>query len=126
MNNNNRKEYRYSTCILNPERAYVEIDTGIKIRGSIVDLSAGGLAFEISGQGDEIRAVDRFKDYSIEIVIDSFRIVTGVQKVWGFFKDLDPGAVYLSGVRFETISNDDRLKLYGVIERIRDISLSGS
>lgn len=126
MNNGNRKEYRYSTCILNPERAYVEIGTGTKIRGSILDLSAGGLAFEIYGPGDEIRAFDRLKDYSIEIVIDSLKIVTGVQKVWGFFREPEPDAVYLSGVRFETISNDDRLKLYGVIERIRDISLAGS
>lgn len=126
MINGNRKEHRYSTCIFNPERAYVEIDTGIKIRGNIVDLSAGGLAFEISGTGDEIKAVDGLRDYSIGIVVDSLKIVAGVQKVWGFFKDLDSGSVYLTGIRFDTISNDDRLKLYGVIERIRDISLSGS
>ncbi|HPS57406.1 MAG TPA: PilZ domain-containing protein [Spirochaetota bacterium] len=126
MNNGNRKEHRYSTCILNPERAYVEINTGIIIRGSIVDLSAGGLAFEISNPGDEISAVDKAKGYSVEIVIDSLKIVTAVQKVWGFFKNSDSESVYLSGVRFETISNDDRLKLYNVIERIRDISLSGS
>lgn len=126
MINGNRKEHRYQTSVFNPERAYIEIDTGIKIRGNIVDLSAGGLAFEISGPGDDIKAVDGFRNYSIEIVVDNLKIVAGVHKVWGFFKNMDPVSVYLTGIRFETISNDDRLKLYGVIERIRDISLSGS
>lgn len=126
MNNGGRKEHRYAACILNPERAYIEIDTGVKIRGNIIDLSAGGLAFEISGPPEEIRAADSIKNYSIEIVIDSLRIVAGVQKAWGFFQNSDSGSVYLSGVRFDTISKDDRLKLYSVIERIRELSLSGS
>ena len=124
--NNSRKERRYSTCLLNPERAYIEIDTGIKIRGKIIDLSAGGLAFEVSGNEAEIRAVDMNRDYFIELVIDSLKIVSGVQKVWSIQKKGESGFLYLSGVRFGIISNDDRLKLYSVIERIRDISLSGS
>lgn len=126
MNNGSRKEHRYPAGILSPERAYVEISTGIKTRGYILDLSAGGLAFEISGPGEEMQDFNRLKNYTVEIVIDSLRIVSGVQKVWGFFKEVDPESVYLSGVRFESLSNDDRLKLYEVIERIRDISLSSS
>ena len=124
--NNSRKERRYSTCLLNPERAYIEIDTGIKIRGRIIDLSAGGLAFEVSGNEAEIRAVDMNRDYFIELIIDSLKIVSGVQKVWSIQKKGESGFLYLAGVRFGIISNDDRLKLYSVIERIRDLSLSGS
>ncbi|HQO40172.1 MAG TPA: hypothetical protein PK986_06870 [Spirochaetota bacterium] len=126
MNNGSRKELRYSASILNPDRVYVEIDTGVKMRGNIIDLSAGGLAFEITGEGDGLRDLDRLRDYSMVIVIDSLRIVAGVQKVWGFFRDLEPGQLYLSGVSFGNVSSDDRLKLYGVIERIRDLSLTGS
>lgn len=126
MNKGSRKEHRYSAGILNPDRAFVEIEAGEKRRGNIVDLSAGGLAFEISVRGDEMQAVESLRDYSMEIVIDSLRISAVVRKVWGFARDLGPESVYLTGVSFNNISSDDRLKLYDVIERIRDISLSGS
>jgi len=126
MNNGNRKDLRYSASMLNADNVYVEIDIGVRMRGNIIDISAGGLAFKITGDDDGLRHLDRLRDYAMVIVIDSLRIVAGVQKVWGFFRDLKPGQMYLSGVSFDDVSNDDRLKLYSVIERIRDISLAGS
>lgn len=126
MNNGNRKELRYSAGVLNSDSVYVEINIEVSMRGNIIDLSTGGLSFKITGDDDELRLLDRLRDYSMVIVIDSLRIVAGVQKVWGFFKDLKPGQLYMSGVSFGDVSNDDRLKLYSVIERIRAISLAGS
>ncbi len=123
---NDRKERRYSTYLMNPERAFVDIDAGIKIRGRIYDLSAGGLSFEVQGSDLEFQAVERAKDYFIEIVIDSLRIVSGVRRAWSVIRNGDSGPVYISGVRFEIMSSDDRLKLYRVIESIRSASTAGS
>lgn len=116
-----RKEHRYSTYLMNPQRAYIEIDAGKKIRGRITDLSAGGLAFELRGTSSEIQAVDRMREYFIEIVIDSMHIISGVQRVWGLVKTVDSDEVFFSGVKFEILSGEDRLRLYSVIDKIREM-----
>ena len=117
-----RKEHRYSTYLMNPERAYIDIDAGIKIRGRITDLSAAGLSFEISGSQAEIQAVSSTRDYFIEIVIGSVRIISGVQRVWGIVKSAETGDIYISGVKFEILSGEDRLRLYSIIEKIREMT----
>lgn len=117
-----RKEHRYSTFLMNPERAYIDIDAGIKIRGRITDLSAAGLSFEISGSQAEIQAVNSTRDYFIEIVIGSMHIISGVQRVWGIVKSMESGDVYISGVKFEILSGEDRLRLYSIIEKIREMT----
>lgn len=110
---------------MNPEIAYVEIDAGIRARGRITDLSAGGLAFEVSGTAMEVRAVEKVDNYFIELVIDNLKIVSGVQKAWSVIKTEGSSGILLSGVRFEIMSGEDRLKLYNVLEKIRSMPPAG-
>jgi len=119
---NNRKEKRYSTYLMNPGRAFIEIDAGRIIRGRITDLSAGGLSFETGCSREELSLMEDMKEYSMVIVIGTTRIVSGVKKVWAFVEKSEEGTVFVSGVKFEKMSNPERLNLYSIIEKVRAMS----
>ena len=98
------------------EYVTVEIDGIDNLKGTVSDISAGGLSFIIEIGNNEFNP-GRF--LFIRINFARFVINAEVEKRWGLVKDKENRKVYTAGVSFKVISNEDRLKLNEIIEYFR-------
>lgn len=117
------------TAIYNPVGGInpcVEIEGENRPRGVISELSTGGMSFwlDLKEPGDELDT-DR-KHFFIRLNINGDTVMMEAELIWSITGGDEAGRVQSVGVRFALISNEDRLKLNEIIEKLRTYSVAGS
>jgi hypothetical protein len=120
-----RKDNRFYLSEADPsldERdVYVELDVNGIIRGSAVDISVFGLGLVIHEINE--RQIENFRTMN-EVFIKLFMgpevILLGVKSVWNRLLSESGNMVFKSGVKINIISPEDKLKLSGLIEKMRN------
>jgi hypothetical protein len=91
------------------------------LKGSLTDLGPGGFGIEIFGlSGSQVEMINNLDTYMITIYFDSGSIMAGVKNVWHSVTFKGGSMSLRCGVSIDVISPEDRLKLSGIIGKIRD------
>lgn len=121
-------EYRkYTRYGLNepsePEELSLEIELDPPVLGKPSDISLSGLGFEFSGLTFlQMEAIKSIGSFFLKLNFGSAHFLVSVSKVWEIADQLDGKFRVRGGVRFDLMSGEDRVKLSGFIEKIRNSS----
>jgi hypothetical protein len=120
-----RKAARYpvsDTGGLHPDLAGLSCDFDFdrKLKGMLVDVSLGGFGLEIRDiTGTQVEDYKARDNYIITIYFGTDSMIADVKNVWNRVL-FDQGRMVLKGgASIDIISTEDRLKLSGIIEKIR-------
>jgi hypothetical protein len=120
-----RKTPRYNLYDIEgrqPDEGYIHcrFDFDPNLNGRVVDLGLGGFGIEIHDlTGTQAEKVQKQDTYILTIYFGKEIIMTDVKNVWNRVI-FDQGKMFLKGgVAVNIISPEDRLKLSGVIAKIR-------
>ena len=117
-----REFIRYSLESGSYKSAFVEIEGMTALNGIISDLSTGGFSFVIDMKSIMDSEFNLEKFFFVRINFKKFSVNAEVEKRWSFLKNADNDKVFIAGVAFKVISNEDRLRLNEIIENIRSES----
>lgn len=89
--------------------------------GRLTDIGPGGFGIEIHGlNGSQAETVKNLDSFMITINFNGESMMAGVRNAWHRVV-FDEGGMFLKcGVSIDVISPDDRLRLTGIIEKIRN------
>jgi hypothetical protein len=117
-----REFIRYSLESGSHKSAFAEIEGKMGINGIISDLSTGGFSLVIDLKNTGDTEFDLEKYFFVRINFKKFSINAEVEKKWSLIKNEDDDKVYITGVSFKVIANDERLRLNEIIENLRSES----
>lgn len=117
-----REFIRYSLESGSHKSAFAEIEGENGIRGIISDLSTGGfsLVIDLKDKGDT--EFDLEKYFFVRINFKKFTINAEVEKKWSLTKKEGSDKIFIAGVSFKVIANEERLRLNEIIENLRSES----
>jgi c-di-GMP-binding flagellar brake protein YcgR len=102
------------------EEMYLEISLSTVVRGRVVDISLGGLGFEIDDP--DVVLMDELEDLTalfVKIFFDAESIFAETYKIWSIHQEVSGRRIVKGGLQFSVISSEDRIKLTRIIEEIR-------
>jgi len=106
-----------------PDEGYIHcrFDFDPNLNGMVVDLGLGGFGIEIHDlTGAQVEKFQKLDTYILTIYFGKELIMADVQNVWNRVI-FDQGKMLLKcGVAINIISPEDRLKLSGIIAKIRN------
>lgn len=117
-----REFIRYSLESGSYRSAHVEIEGVDIISGIISDLSTGGFSFVVDLKDVPDLEFDLEKFFFVRINFKKFSINAEVEKKWSLIKNADNDKVFIAGVSFKVIANEERLRLNEIIENLRSES----
>jgi len=117
-----REFIRYSLENGSDKSAYVEIEGARRVKGIIIDLSTGGFSFSIDMNNVPDFNFDMEKFLFVRINFNKFSISAEIEKKWSIVRNGGVEKVFIAGVGFKVISNEDRLRLNEIIEYLRSVS----
>lgn len=102
------------------EEMYLEISLSTVVRGRVVDISLGGLGFEIDDPDTAlIEELEDLTSLFVKIFFDSESVFAETDKIWSIHHEVSGRSIVKGGVQFSVISSEDRIKLTRIIEEIR-------
>lgn len=114
-----RDSIRYPVEAGSHRPAFVEIEGAETLNGTISDLSTGGFSFVIDMKGISDPELNLEKFFFVRIKFKRFSINAEVEKKWSLIKNADDNKICITGVSFNVISNEDRLRLNEIIANFR-------
>lgn len=117
-----REFIRYSLESGSNKSAFAEIESEKAINGIISDLSTGGFSLVIDLKDAGYTEFELEKFFFVRINFKKFKINAEVEKKWSLIKNEADDKVYIAGVSFKVIANEDRLRLNEIIENLRSES----
>jgi len=114
-----RDSIRYPVEAGSHRPAFVEIEGAETLNGTISDLSTGGFSFVIDMNGISDPELNLEKFFFVRIKFKRFSINAEVEKKWSLIKNADDNKICITGVSFNVMSNEDRLRLNEIIANFR-------
>ncbi|OHD70602.1 MAG: hypothetical protein A2W19_03435 [Spirochaetes bacterium RBG_16_49_21] len=91
------------------------------LRGRVVDISLKGLGIEIDNLNSiQTQKVKNLDKYLLTIKFGDDTILAGVKSIWSQVLHGNGNMLFKGGVLIDLISTEDRLTLWGIIEKIRN------
>ena len=102
------------------EQICLEIGLSAVVRGRVVDISLGGLGFEIDDPDAVLMdELENTTSLFVKIFFDEESIFAKTDKVWSIYQEVSGRRTVKGGLQFSVLSSEDRIKLTGIIEEIR-------
>ena len=117
-----REFIRYSLESGSHKSAFAEIEGEKAIKGIISDLSTGGFSLVIDLIDAGYTEFELEKYFFVRIIFKKLTINAEVEKKWSLIKNEADDKIYIAGVSFKVIANDERLRLNEIIENLRSES----
>ncbi len=97
----------------------VEMELAGPVGGRIVDISSSGLGFRVENADPALFKLEADKTLFVKIIIMDEVLLVEAKLAWFSGKKAGDTLIINGGLRFEILSNEDRMKLSKIIENIR-------
>jgi hypothetical protein len=100
---------------------HVEFDFDNSIRGRPLDISLKGIGIEIPGlDNQQLEMIKNCENYMVKLHFGEEFLLAGLKNAWSRVIYEEGKMIFKGGFTIDVISPQDRLKLSGIIETIRN------
>lgn len=104
-----------------PREIIIEIDSETKLEGTATDISLSGIGVLFPHCSEEhVAFMSNNTDFMVRLLLDKEIFLMTMNFAWHSRYEGAGQNSYIGGLRFETISKEDNLRLSGLIDKIRN------